>query len=196
MQYIYLKPQLENLSQGERISFVRQFRRMTQDEVSDKLGLDGENKRISMARYESGDRKPKENRLLEIATILKVNPKIIKEYNFQNSIIFASRYKNIKSKKKKKLFIYLLLKIKVIDPYSRFKIYNKSSLSYIKDVFQYNMYPQNLIYLLYKQPNFIEVKTKYKNKKQTLIDLKKQFVRKCRFNLYLFFILPFIMKKQ
>lgn len=45
MQYIYLKPQLENLSQGERISFVRQFRRMTQDEVSDKLGLDGEIKR-------------------------------------------------------------------------------------------------------------------------------------------------------
>ncbi|MGN1323546.1 MAG: helix-turn-helix domain-containing protein [Bacilli bacterium] len=84
MQYIYLKQQLENLSQGERISFVRQFRRMTQGEVSDKLGLDGENKRRSMARYESGDRKPKENRLLEIASILKVNPKIIKEYNFQN----------------------------------------------------------------------------------------------------------------
>ena len=84
MQYIYLKPQLQNLSQGERIAFVRQFRRMTQDEVSDKLGLDGENKRRSMARYESGDRKPKENRLLEISNILKVNPKIIKEYNFQN----------------------------------------------------------------------------------------------------------------
>ena len=84
MQYIYLKPQLKNLSQGERIAFVRQFRRMTQDEVSDKLGLDGENKRRSMVRYESGDRKPKENRLLEIANILKVNPKIIKEYNFQN----------------------------------------------------------------------------------------------------------------
>ena len=45
MQYIYLKPQLQNLSQGERISFVRQFRRMTQDEVSDKLGLDGEKKK-------------------------------------------------------------------------------------------------------------------------------------------------------
>ena len=27
MQYIYLKPQLENLSQGERIAFVRQFRK-------------------------------------------------------------------------------------------------------------------------------------------------------------------------
>ena len=64
MQYIYLKPQLENLSQGERIAFVRQFRRMTQDEVSDKLGLDGENKRRSMARYESGDRKPMDGRTI------------------------------------------------------------------------------------------------------------------------------------
>lgn len=32
MNYVYLKPELENLSQGERISFARQMRRMTQDE--------------------------------------------------------------------------------------------------------------------------------------------------------------------
>ena len=59
MNCIYYKPQLENLSQGKRIAFVRQFRRMTQDEVSDKLGLDGENRRRGMARYERGDRCPK-----------------------------------------------------------------------------------------------------------------------------------------
>ena len=35
MNYVYLKPELENLSQGERISFARQMRRMTQDEVSE-----------------------------------------------------------------------------------------------------------------------------------------------------------------
>ena len=84
MKHIYLKPQLENLSQGERIAFVRQFRRMTQDEVSDKLGLDGENKRRGMVRYERGDRSPKKERLLELAKILNVNPKIIKKYDFQN----------------------------------------------------------------------------------------------------------------
>ena len=56
MNYVYLKPELENLSQGERISFVRQMRRMTQDEVSEKLGLTGECKRRSMTRYERGDR--------------------------------------------------------------------------------------------------------------------------------------------
>lgn len=84
MKHIYLKPQLENLSQGERIAFVRQFRRMTQDEVSDKLGLDGENRRRGMARYERGDRCPKKERLLELAKILNVNPKIIEKYDFQN----------------------------------------------------------------------------------------------------------------
>ncbi len=37
--------ELENLSQGARIAFARQFRGLTQDEVSDKLGLTGESKR-------------------------------------------------------------------------------------------------------------------------------------------------------
>jgi len=50
MKYVYLKPQLENLSQGERISFVRQYRRMSQNEISDKLGWKGENKRRGMAK--------------------------------------------------------------------------------------------------------------------------------------------------
>lgn len=63
--------ELENLSQGARIAFARQFRGLTQDEVSDKLGLTGESKRRTMARYERGDRNPKEDRLLE--------------YNFNNN---------------------------------------------------------------------------------------------------------------
>ena len=42
MLIIYSKPSLENLSQGERISYIRQLRMMSQDEVSDKLGLKGE----------------------------------------------------------------------------------------------------------------------------------------------------------
>ena len=84
MNYVYLKPELENLSQGERISFARQMRRMTQDEVSEKLGLTGECKRRSMTRYERGDRIPKDDRLLEIANILNVNVKCLRKYNFRN----------------------------------------------------------------------------------------------------------------
>ena len=84
MRYVYLKPELNNLSQGSRIAFVREFRYMTQDNVSDKLGLTGECKRRSMARYERGDRVPKEERLQEIANILNVNVKCLKEYDFRN----------------------------------------------------------------------------------------------------------------
>ena len=84
MRYVYLKPELNNLSQGSRIAFVREFRYLTQDNVSDKLGLTGECKRRSMARYERGDRVPKEERLQEIANILNINVKCLKEYDFRN----------------------------------------------------------------------------------------------------------------
>ena len=84
MRYVYLKPELKDLSQGSRIAFAREFRYMTQDNVSDKLGLTGECKRRSMARYERGDRVPKEERLQEIANILNINVKCLKEYDFKN----------------------------------------------------------------------------------------------------------------
>mgnify|MGYP004457922243 CR=1 FL=1 len=45
MRLIYTKPKLKDLSQGSRIAFVRQFRFLTQDDVSDKLGLTGDCKR-------------------------------------------------------------------------------------------------------------------------------------------------------
>lgn len=86
MKYTNFKPSLRNLSQGERIAFIRQIRRMTQDEVSDKLGLTGESKRRTMTRYERGDRIPKENRLIEIADILNVNINLIREYDFKNDV--------------------------------------------------------------------------------------------------------------
>ena len=38
---------------------------MTQDNVSDKLGLTGECKRRTMTRYEKGERNPKDYRTLE-----------------------------------------------------------------------------------------------------------------------------------
>lgn len=82
MRVIYSKPELKDLSQGSRIAFIRQFRYMTQDEVSDKLGLTGECKRRTMTRYEKGDRNPKEDGTREIANILNVNYNAIKKYDF------------------------------------------------------------------------------------------------------------------
>ena len=84
MRLIYTKPLLKDLSQGSRIAFVRQFRLMTQDEVSDKLGLTGECKRRTMTRYEKGTRNPKNGRTMEIARILNVNVASIKKYDYKN----------------------------------------------------------------------------------------------------------------
>ena len=57
---------------------------MSQDELADKLGFTGESKRRGVTRYERGDRVPKEDRLKEIAGILNVNVKCLKEFDFRN----------------------------------------------------------------------------------------------------------------
>lgn len=91
MRLLYTKPELKDLSQGSRIAFVRQFRLMTQDEVSDKLGLTGECKRRTMTRYENGERNPKDDRTYELSKILKVNYNAIKKYDFkdQSDILYT-----------------------------------------------------------------------------------------------------------
>ena len=86
MRLMYLKPRLKDLSQGSRIAFVRQFRQITQDEFADKLKLNGERKRRTIARYENGTRIPKDDRLLEIANILDVSINSIKEYDFKEPV--------------------------------------------------------------------------------------------------------------
>lgn len=91
MRLLYTKPELKDLSQGSRIAFIRQFRLMTQDEVSDKLGLTGECKRRTMTRYEKGERNPKDDRTYELSKILKVNYNAIKKYDFkdQSDILYT-----------------------------------------------------------------------------------------------------------
>ena len=42
MKIMYTKPTLRDLSQGSRIAFARQFRFLSQNYVSDKLGITGE----------------------------------------------------------------------------------------------------------------------------------------------------------
>ena len=86
MRLVYTKPKLKDLSQGSRIAFVRQFRMLTQDNVSDRLGLTGECKRRTMTRYEKGERNPKCERLNEIAEILIVNINSIKFYDYKEPL--------------------------------------------------------------------------------------------------------------
>ena len=78
------KPELEDLSQGSRIAYVRYYRGMTQHQVADMLGVQHDNKRRIMTRYEKGDRNPKENRTREIAKILNVSYSSIKQYDFKD----------------------------------------------------------------------------------------------------------------
>lgn len=84
MRLMYTRPVLSDLSQGARIAFARQFRQMTQDEVSEKLGITGENKRRTMTRYEKGDKNPKAERTKIIADILNVNYNLIKKYDYKD----------------------------------------------------------------------------------------------------------------
>ena len=86
MRLLYTKPKLKDMSQVSRIAFVRQFILMTQDNVSDKLGLTGECKRRTMTRYEKGNRNPKKDRIEKLSDILNVNSNAIKKYDYTEII--------------------------------------------------------------------------------------------------------------
>lgn len=86
MRLVYLKHALDELSQGQRISFARQIRLLTQDDLSDKLGITGDNKRRTITKYEKGEINPKEDRTRTIADILKINYNAIKFYDYKNPI--------------------------------------------------------------------------------------------------------------
>ncbi len=95
---IYSMPILDDLSQGSRIAYIRQFRYLSQDDVSDSLGLTGECKRRTMTRYESGERTPKEERLKELSKILLTNINMIKVYDFksESDIVYLLLWLEIK----------------------------------------------------------------------------------------------------
>ena len=48
---VFYRPTLYDLSQGSRIKFIRYFRGLTQDNISDDLGITGENKRRTTCSF-------------------------------------------------------------------------------------------------------------------------------------------------
>ena len=94
----YSMPILDDLSQGSRIAYIRQFRNLSQDDVSDSLGLTGESKRRTVTRYEKGERVPKEERLKELSRILLTNINMIKAYDFksESDIVYLLLWLEIK----------------------------------------------------------------------------------------------------
>ena len=87
MKVIQLRPKLKDLSQESRIAFVRRFRFMTQDYVSEKLCLSGDNKRRTMTRYKKGYSSPKEERVKEIANILNASYDYIRKHDLNNPLV-------------------------------------------------------------------------------------------------------------
>ena len=83
MRLLYVKPELRDLSQGSRIAFVRVLRHLSQDSVSDYLGLTGDCKRRSMTRYEKGDRNPKDERVKKLACLFNVSFNSLKKYDYK-----------------------------------------------------------------------------------------------------------------
>lgn len=124
---IHFMPILDDLSQGSRIAYIRQFRNLSQDDVSDSLGLTGESKRRTMTRYEKGERVPKEERLKKLSRILLTNINIIKVYDFksESDIVYLLLWLEIK---------YPNLRIDIDTKNEKFdkflKIWNEMRLKY------------------------------------------------------------------
>ncbi len=54
MRLLYVKPELKDLSQESRIAFARELRHLSQDKISEHLGLTGECFNLSQDKSKSG----------------------------------------------------------------------------------------------------------------------------------------------
>ena len=85
MRLLYVKLELRDLSQGSRIAFVRVLRHLSQDSVSDYLGLTGDCKRRNMTRYEKGNRNPKDEKVKKLVCLFNVSFNSLKKYDYKKS---------------------------------------------------------------------------------------------------------------
>lgn len=80
------KPELENLSQGARLKYIRKLRYLEKDYVADYFELGGERKERTISRYENNSRVPNKERLEELADLYNVSINAIKEYKYDDPI--------------------------------------------------------------------------------------------------------------
>ena len=81
VKMLFSKPCLRDLTVGSRIAFLRQFRRMSRSELGRMIGLSEENTNRIMSRYERAVVQPDGDKIRKIADILKVNVRMLSEYN-------------------------------------------------------------------------------------------------------------------
>lgn len=70
MKNYFFKPELENLSQGARLKFVRELRYMSKSNVAEFLELGGEKPTDSIDKYERNVREPQPERLKKISRLI------------------------------------------------------------------------------------------------------------------------------
>ena len=90
MKNYFFKPELENLSQGARLKFVRELRYMSKPNVAESLELGGEKTTDSIDKYERNAREPLPERLKALAELFDVSNYAIRRYNFvdPNEVIY------------------------------------------------------------------------------------------------------------
>lgn len=90
MKNYFFKPELENLSQGARLKFVRELRYMSKPNVAEFLELGGEKPTDSIDKYERNAREPQLERLKELVDLFDVSDYAIRSYNFvdPNEVIY------------------------------------------------------------------------------------------------------------
>ena len=70
MSNYFFKPELENLSQGARLKFVRELRYMSKPNVAEFLELGGEKPTDRIDKYERNAREPQSERLKRFSRII------------------------------------------------------------------------------------------------------------------------------
>ena len=90
MKNYFFKPELENLSQGARLKFVRKLRYMSKPTVAEFLKLGGEKPTDSIDKYERNAREAKKKRVKALAELFGVSDYAIRRYNFvdPNEVIY------------------------------------------------------------------------------------------------------------
>ena len=84
MAVYYSRPKLTSLKQGDRLAFVRQFRRMSQQQLGERIGMPPAHARTLVSRLEKHDRDLKPDRLEAIAAVLNVNAAMLKRWDFKD----------------------------------------------------------------------------------------------------------------
>ena len=90
MNNYLFKPELENLSQGARLKFVRELRYMSKPNVAQLIQVGEKKPTDTIDKYERNAREPEQKRIEELSELFDVSDYAIRRYNFvdPNEVIY------------------------------------------------------------------------------------------------------------